>query len=285
MDLADLRIFSAVVKEGGITRAARRLHRVQSNVTTRIRQLETDLGAQLFIREGRRLHLAPAGRILSDYTDRLLQLADEAREAVQDTTPRGLFRLGAMESTAGVRLPEPLTQYNRRYPEVTLELSTGNPTQLTAALLDGSVDAALMSEPIDERRFDSVDAFKEEVVIVTSTNRSPTDNRGGNRGDVPRTMLVFEQGCPHRRRLESWYAAKGAAPERTIELGSYHAMLGCVVAGMGAALLPKSILGTFPHIDMLRILRLPKEFRYLKTLLVWRKGVSSSKVQALIDVL
>ena len=62
MDLSSLRIFSAVVAEGGITRAADRLHRVQSNVTTRIRQLEDELGVALFIREGKRLHLAPAGR-------------------------------------------------------------------------------------------------------------------------------------------------------------------------------------------------------------------------------
>src|SRR6476619_2248965 len=92
MDLSDLRIFSAVVREGGVTRAAERLHRVQSNVTTRIRQLEDDIGVSLFIREGKRLHLSPAGQVLLDYADRLLALADEARHAVQDPRPRGLFR-------------------------------------------------------------------------------------------------------------------------------------------------------------------------------------------------
>src|SRR5438046_10452760 len=98
MDLSDLRIFSAVVREGGVTRAAERLHRVQSNVTTRIRQLEEDLGAALFIREGKRLHLAPAGQVLIDYADRLLALADEARAAVQDRRPRGLVRLRPIAS-------------------------------------------------------------------------------------------------------------------------------------------------------------------------------------------
>ena len=61
MDLSDLRIFRAVVREGGVTRAAERLHRVQSNVTTRIRQLEDDLDTALFIREGKRLHLVAGG--------------------------------------------------------------------------------------------------------------------------------------------------------------------------------------------------------------------------------
>lgn len=100
-------IFSAVVRHGGVTRAAEQLHRVQSNVTTRVRQLEDELNVRLFIREGKRLHLAPAGRVLLDFADRLLALADEARVAVQDSRPRGVFRLGAMESTAAVRLPGP----------------------------------------------------------------------------------------------------------------------------------------------------------------------------------
>src|SRR5689334_1978194 len=98
MDLGDLRIFTAVVRAGGVTRAAERLNRVQSNVTTRIRQLERDLGVDLFIRQGKRLHLAPAGRLLLDYADRLLALAEEAQHAVQDARPRGVLRLGAMES-------------------------------------------------------------------------------------------------------------------------------------------------------------------------------------------
>ena len=129
MDLVDLHVFRTVVSAGGITRAAEQLHRVQSNVTTRIRQLEEDLGVQLFIREGKRLHVSPAGRTLLGYAGRLLDLAREAREAVHQEHPSGVLRLGAMESTAAVRLPGPLSAYHRRYPAVTLELRTGNPGQ------------------------------------------------------------------------------------------------------------------------------------------------------------
>src|SRR5215813_9465637 len=102
MDLTDLDIFRAVVQAGGVTRAAERLNRVQSNITTRVRQLEEELGVDLFIREGKRLHLSPSGQILLDYADRLLDLAQEAREALHDEKPRGLLRLGSMESTASV---------------------------------------------------------------------------------------------------------------------------------------------------------------------------------------
>ena len=281
MDLSDLRIFRAVVREGGVTRAAERLHRVQSNVTTRIRQLEEDLATPLFIREGKRLHLAPAGQILLDYADRLLALADEARDAVQDARPRGTFRLGAMESTAAVRLPGPLSEYHRRHPEVVLELRTGNPQTLAAAILAGELDAALVAEPIADAPFAKAFAFEEELVLVAAAKHPPI----GKTGNLPRTIIVFEHGCPHRKRLETWYARRGEMPERTIELASYHAMLGCVVAGMGMALLPKSVLTTFPERRRLSVHRLAPDENRAQTVLIWRKGMASANVRALEEIL
>src|SRR4051812_47238785 len=163
MDLSDLRIFSAVVREGGVTRAAERLHRVQSNVTTRIRQLEDDLGTPLFIRAGKRLHLTPSGQTLLGYADRLLALADEARGAVVDPRPRGVLRLGSMESTAAVRLPGPLNEFHRRHPDVVLELRIGNPEVLAKAILAGELDAAFVAEPVADAQFDKASAFVEEI--------------------------------------------------------------------------------------------------------------------------
>ena len=98
---------------------------------------------------------------------------------------------------------------------------------------------------------------------------------------MPRTLLVFEHGCPHRRLLEQWYARRKDLPERTIELGSYHAMLGCVMTGMGAALVPHSVISTFPEKVRLRVNRLPEGQNRLKTLLIWPKNVRSAKVVAL----
>lgn len=281
MELSDLRIFQAVVQEGGITRAAVRLHRVQSNVTTRIRQLEADLGVPLFIRAGKRLHLAPAGQVLTDYAARLLALADEARGAVQDPRPRGVFRLGSMESTAAVRLPGPLSEYGRRYPDVSLELHTGIPERLATAILAGDLDAAFAAEPIPDSPFEKVHAFTEELVIVAAQDHPPI----GVDGCVPKAMLAFEAGCPHRRRLETWYAGLGRMPERTIEMSSYHTMLGCVVVGMGAALLPRSVLSTFPEAHRLSVHPLPPGQNRADTMLIWRRGAHSPKIAALVDIL
>lgn len=281
MDLSELRIFCTVVREGGVTRAAERLNRVQSNVTTRVRQLEDDLGTALFVREGKRLYLTAAGQTLLGYADRLLALADEARDAVQDPKPRGVFRLGAMESTAAVRLPGLLSEFHRRHPGVQLEMRIGNPQILAKAVLAGDLDAAFAAEPIAAAPFDRVHAFDEEPVIVSAPTHPPI----GRRDRAPRSVLVFENGCPHRKRLEDWYAKRGEMPERTVELGSYHAMLGCVAAGMGIALLPESVLSTFPESKRLTVHRLPPGENYAETVLIWRKGAASPNVQAMRDVL
>src|SRR5262244_2789700 len=166
MDLADLHVFRTVVDAGGITRAAERLHRVQSNVTTRIKLLEQELGVALFLREGRRLQLAPAGKALLGYAERILALAAEATEAVQDGRPRGVLRLGAMESTAAVRLPRPLTVFHARYPAVSVELTTGDTASLAPRVLAGALDAALVAEPVSDPRLETLPVYDEELVIV-----------------------------------------------------------------------------------------------------------------------
>jgi DNA-binding transcriptional LysR family regulator len=281
MDLADLHIFRSVVHAGGVTRAAEQLHRVQSNVTTRVRQLEAELGVDLFIRAGKRLHLSPAGRLLLDYADRLLDLAQEAREALHDDMPRGLLRLGAMESTASVRLPVPMNDYLQRYPDVSLELSADSPIKLSTALLNGEIDVAIAAEPLADAPFEKVPLYNEELVIVAAKGhviKSPKDAR-------PNVALAFETGCPYRLRLEDWFAHSGEMPERIIEITSYHAMLGCVVAGMGISLLPRMVLSTFPEAQLLSLHRLPPGLDRAMTVMMWRKGALSPKVRALRDVL
>lgn len=280
MELSDLRIFRAVAREGGITRAAEKLNRVQSNVTTRIRQFEEKLGVELFLREGKRLKLSPAGITLLTYADRMLDLATEAQTAVTDRLPRGPLRLGSMESAAAVRLPAALAEFGRRFPDVTIELRTGNTLELANALMAGEIDAAFAGEPLPDGPFDTLTAYVEDLAIVTAKGIA----LDGPPGSPSRVMLAFEHGCAHRKRLEDWFASRDVMPERIVELGSYHAMLGCVAVGMGVALLPAAVIPTVPAGDALQIHSLPSGKDRARTLLAWRKGVSSPNVEALVSL-
>ena len=88
MDFSSLEIFCAVATQQSITRAARDLARAQSNVTTRVKQLEDELKVQLFSRGGRRMTLTPNGHRLLEYAQRMLCLAEEARQAMNPDPPR-----------------------------------------------------------------------------------------------------------------------------------------------------------------------------------------------------
>lgn len=282
MELSDLHIFRTVVRAGGVIRAAEKLHRVQSSITARVKALEADTGAALFQREGRRLQLTAAGKILLDYADRLLSLAEEARAALQEGGPRGVLRLGAMESTAAARLPALLSRFHERCPEVTLELRTGDPRLLAEQVIAGELDAALVAEPAADPRLAAMPAFEEELVIVAAHGHVAISSAKDAR---KRTMLAFHHGCPHRKRLEDWFDRGGVIPDRVVELGSYHAILGCAMAGMGIALMPRSVLDTYTERSRLSIHELGGRFRNSRTQLVWRKDAPQANVGAFAELL
>lgn len=280
MDLAALEIFRAVVEAGGVTRAAERLHRVQSNVTTRIRQLEQSLGVELFVRDGKRMVLTPAGQTLFDYARRMLQLADEARQAVQPARPRGRLRIASMESTAASRLPAVLSTYHQAWPDVQLELVTCPTRQALLALARFEVDCVFVAEPVIDPDLVALPAFEEELVVIAHARhrpiRSAADLETG-------TLLAFEAGCHYRARFEAWCAGAGASPLRVLELGSYHAIVACVAAGIGAAIAPRSVLGLYPEPPKISVHSLGEAGR-VTTRLVWHPSMASAALDALADV-
>lgn len=278
MDLVELRIFKAVAEQGGVTKAAAVLNRVQSNVTTRVKQLEERLGAKLFHRRGRKLVLSSEGKVLLAYADRLLRLSSEAHAAVKGHAPHGLFRLGTLESTAATRLPPVLARYHRSYPAVRLELSTGTSGALVDRVLRGEIEAAFVAEPYTAKGLDGLHAFTEELVLITpkghGTVKSPKDID-------ERTVLAFTTGCSYRRRLESWLGRASVVAERVMEYGSYHAITACVAAGGGIAVVPRSVLRVVGAEPQVMVHALPAQIAKARTLLVWPRGHQSAALSAL----
>jgi len=223
MDLSALEIFRAVATEGSVTRAAERLGRVQSNVTTRVQQLEEQLGSALFRREGKRMLLTPAGESLRSYADRLLALAEEARQAVRGDTPSGRLRLGAMESTAAARLPQPLARLHAQWPELLLDVSTAASCQLVEQVLAHTLDAALVAWPppgVDpEAAVDRTTVFTEELLLALPASHAALQNKGALELD---TLAAFAPGCTYRSIGEAWVRQRNGRAPRVLELASTH---------------------------------------------------------------
>jgi DNA-binding transcriptional LysR family regulator len=144
MDIADLRVFEAVARVGGMNRAAMELNTVQSNITARIKALEADIGRPLFERRPRGVALTAAGGRLLPYAVRAMRLITDARRAARDDgSPRGLLTIGSLETTAALRLTPLLAGYAANYPDVDLVLRTGTTRELVAAAMEQSVDGPL----------------------------------------------------------------------------------------------------------------------------------------------
>jgi DNA-binding transcriptional LysR family regulator len=276
--IQELEIFKAVAECGGITRAAARLHRVQSNVTTRVKQLEARLGTPLFHRRNRRLVLSAEGRVLLGYAERLLRLSAEAESALRSGAPQGVLRLGALESTAATRLPSVLARYHRLYPAVRLELVTGTSGALVERVLSGDIEAAFVAEPFTADGLEMQHVFDEELVLVMP--------KGFSLHDHPHAaVLAFAAGCSYRRRLEAWLGRARIAPGRVMEYGSYHAIVACVAAGSGIGIVPRSVLATVPAARQVDVQPLPRDVAAAKTQLVWRRGHRSGGLDALREAL
>jgi DNA-binding transcriptional LysR family regulator len=269
------------VREGGVVRAAARLNRVPSNVTTRIKQFEERLGVSLFRRQGRGLALTEAGRTLLGHAERLLQMAEQAEQELRSGAVRGSLRLGSLESAAGARLPPILSAFHQQYPEVSIELRTGTTQSLLQRLERYEIEAAFVSEPFDQAGLSSRPAFEEELVLISAKGtrrlRRPADLAG-------RTLLAFPHGCSYRRRLVEWMAEGRTPAGRVLDLGSYHAIVACVAAGTGVAIVPAEMLDQAVLSSEVERHPLPARLRVNRTHLVW-SGEASAPLQALLELL
>lgn len=289
VDLAELEIFRTVAREQSITRAARALERVQSNVTTRVKQLEESLGVTLFERDSKKMTLTPEGHRLLGYAEQLLALAEEARQSMRANAPTGVLRVGSMESSAATLLPKPLGRFHAAWPDVELKVSTGTTQALVDGVLSHALDCAVVAHPgtagprnldIAElgEGLDGIFLQTEELVLVLPAShpkvRRPQDVN-------LRFLAAFARGCTYRQCAEDWLQQAGDDIRRqlsVVEMPSYHAILAYVSAGSAVAILPRSLLAL--HRDVTELQTVP--VRPVHTFLVRRSGFTTSAYEAFL---
>lgn len=269
MDITDLQTFRAVVEHGGVSAAARQLHRVQSSVSARLAGLERGLGCALFERRGKRLALTPEGRHLYERSASIVAALQQLRRELALKAPGAMLRIGSMESTAAVRLAPVLAALRREQPRMQLSLRTGTTGALLDALRHCDIDAAFVAGPREGQGLQWRAAFQEELVLI--------EPRQGGAGD---TLITFSAGCAYREVARGWAAATAYPLERAVEIGSYHAMVAAVSAGMGVGLVPRSVLQRCDA-SAVRVRRLGRPHDRQTTWLVTREGSDSAALAAL----
>ncbi|MFV3128278.1 LysR family transcriptional regulator [Niveispirillum sp. KHB5.9] len=271
MDSTDLSFFLAVVEEGGVTAAARRLNCVQSNVTARIRSLEATLGVPLFHRNGRGVVPTRAGEQLLPHARQVAAALRAARDSLWDLLnpdrPAGQLAIGSMETTAACRLPPVLAAYHTAFPNVELSLRTGGTGVLVEDVLAYRLDAALVGGPIDHPDLVAADAGVERMVVVTA----PGADWPGLLSRPGLSALCFRRGCAYRERLESLLAGLGVRQPRLQEFGTLEGIIGGVAAGIGISLLPLAAVERSPLRSALGVQAAPEPWAVAPTQLIHRR--------------
>ncbi len=280
MDLNSLRIFLAVAEEGSVSRAAEKLNYVQSNITARLRTLETELGAELFYRKPRGMSLTPRGDKLLAYARKMLHLAIEAKMVLADCDdPQGTLTLGSMETTAAIRLPPFLADYHQRHPMVDITLRTGTSAELRQHVLEYQLDGAFVGGALEHPEIVQEEIFLEEMVLVSKAGSFTPDN------PEVRALLGFRKGCSYQAKLETWLHEMGRPAVKVMEFGSLEAILGCVAAGMGVTLMPRAVIESGKYGKNLQIHQVPERFARVPTMFIRRRDMKpSSSLNAFLEV-
>jgi LysR family transcriptional regulator for metE and metH len=241
LEVRHLRLVAAVAGVGSLTRAGDQLHLTQSALSHQLRDIESRLGAALFLRVGKRLVLTPAGeRLLASATDvlkRLEQTEHDIREMGRDRA--GSLRITTECYTCYHWLPPLLLRYRRSFPKVEVRIDVEATHRPVERLLAGKIDLGLMSTPVRDRRLVSRRVFDDELVLIASPqHRFAQQSRVRLEQMRDETLFIYppkEESGP----LQNVLLPAGAAPARIEEVQLTEALTELVKAGLGVAILAR----------------------------------------------
>jgi DNA-binding transcriptional LysR family regulator len=243
MLLQHLITFSRVVEEGSFTRAAQLLNLTQPSVTKQIAALEDHLGAELFSRQGKQVHVTPAGEIVYEYARQVTHLVRQCEGAVAELKSPGAghIRVGCVGLIGLVTLPDLLADFAAQYPLARFSVKTGNNQETAAMLLHGEVDLALVTTPIMDDRLEVRRLFDDPLVLVLSPG-----NRLGiqphltlsDLAHVP--MVTYRKGTRFRAFVDQALGQMGVSPNVTMEFDNHEAVVKMARLGFGVAISPIS---------------------------------------------
>lgn len=246
MDLKRLKTFVRAAGTLNLSEAARQIHRTQSSVTEQIQALEADVGVALFDRSNRKLALTAAGACLLDYAHRLIDLADEARDAVLAAagSPCRTLEVGGIETIAAAFLPDVVARMAAVHPDIAVRVTVAQTSELHTKVRDGTLDAVLFfgtRTPDDDVACSVI--TQAPLVLIAPTGHPLATRASAGHGDVAHErFLVTGRGCAYRRIFEAAFRSSvDGEPVIAGEFDSVAAIVRLVERGLGCAIVPRMV--------------------------------------------
>ena len=259
--LMQLKAFLAVARFGSFTSAAQALHISQPALTVQIQQLERSLDLRLFDRDTRHVVLTPSGRLFAPMFQRLLFELETIIDNAQNFSElkQGIVRLGSIPSVATTYLPEVISGFRERYPEVGFDLRDANGQGVVEMVRSGKVEFGITNVNQKWSDLDGTKLYEEEIHIVYPRLHPIASLKTVTLNEIAEYPLVFlDSGFNSRTVLDAALAAAGRLVKPVCEVSYTSTAIGMVRAGLGLAMLGSLVvcasnLRSFPELMSRRI--------------------------------
>ncbi|MFD0767502.1 LysR family transcriptional regulator [Bacillus sp. CGMCC 1.60114] len=231
MESHDLWIFKHVAELHSISRAAEKLGYVQPNISQRIKNLEEELGVQLFIRNNRGVTLTDQGQILLDYTNQIMMLMNEAKTKINPKKWRESLIIGAPQTISAVKVPYLFSSFLQSNNNIDVKIKTTNKLKLQEMLAYGEVDGIFISGSYNDSQFESVYSYFEDIILISPIEQYPH----------PTLLINSDPSCIYRKKLLEVAEKQNWNQPAMMEFDSLESILQAAHAGLGISILPADV--------------------------------------------
>jgi len=292
MDFDQLHTFLEIVRLKSFSKAAQTCYRTQPAISAQVRQLEQELNTALFERFGSRISLTTAGKIFAAYAAQILDQRRQAQDAINELerNPRGELVIAANEATCIYVLPQVFSEYKNQFPAVQLQVDRSYGARVVDAVMENHADFGLMQLPVEEKRLQVVDIYKDEIRLIVPARHPLADRKSVQASELVQFQLLLPKSGITRARLNAWFELVEDDMHISMELDSSEMMKRFVMAGLGVSFLAVSNCREEMADGKLRAVSLAPEPMIRRLGLIYRKDKALSKaalgfIQVVLDKL
>ncbi len=238
LDTRQLKAFVVLARKGSFTLAGQELHLTQSAVSHAIKSLEQDLNCQLFLRQGKSVHLTHHGRDLLQTAENILQQMKHARASLGalDRTPRGKLTIGCTPAASQFILPTVFREFKESFPLYDLKVVPGETPETVQRLLTGELDLGLCLKPSDSTKLNCNVIFTDELEMLVSPLHPWAKTKVRIKDANEQTFIVSSRNSLSFALLNDLFVRQGIRLNSIIELGSTEAMKELAKLAIGVAI-------------------------------------------------
>jgi DNA-binding transcriptional LysR family regulator len=242
VEIRQLRAFIAIAESGTFTAGALRVHVTQAAISMQIRQLETEIGARVFVRAPRHVILTEAGEQLLHRARQILREHDAALEEIAELAgaERGRLRIGSASAMVLTdQLPGILNELRRQHPRAEISVTSGTSESLVEQIVAGELDIAFVSLPVDVRGVQTERLSEDQLVAIASPKHKLAKQKTISAYTLAGEKLILgERGGNTRRLIDQFFAQAGVTLKVAMELSRQAAIRRMVEEDMGVGIVP-----------------------------------------------